>query len=279
MGVDTAVKRRHVDMKSYPLTEDITLRSELSNLDNSTLKVLEALFYASLVIKVDEFKDELEMSKAQLLLILNTLQKLNLLTCDGTQILVDKQRRRYLEIETQRFHEDFRGDVNYFFCLLDKLSPDILISWYPVARSSNNIKKEICEGHFSTPKLYYRHLLEFCKEEPQIAPVIQELLTQTEIFISKERVCALLGCEASTFYALSLKLEFHLVGYLTNKYDKEGKFVEGITLWAQWRDYITHLYQNSLKAFAIEEPLEDPFADLKKFGKWIAKLNEKRDLA
>src|SRR5690606_655670 len=106
------------------------------------------------------------------------------LSIEGDTIFVDKDKRKYFEIQISRFDEDFVPGMEFVQGLLKKVPIQVLPLWYATPRTSNNIFESIIEKYLLTPQIYQRYLSELSLGDPLFTSIMRDLFVSADLKLS-----------------------------------------------------------------------------------------------
>ena len=133
------VRKNKISLTDYEYQKDIENRLLMSQFTSLDLEVLEEILYSSLTVPIKKLAKNLEIEEAKVLPALEKLSKTGLLLIDKDSVVVDKEMRKYFEVQIQKFDEDFVPGMDFLQSLLRKVPIHILPTWYSIPRTSNNI--------------------------------------------------------------------------------------------------------------------------------------------
>lgn len=244
------VNKNKIVLSDYDYERDIRNRLLLAAFSQLDLEVLEEILHGSLYISKDTLAETLHLDSADLDVCLEGLIKTGLFTVNDQTLTVDKQLRKYFELEIIKFDEDFSPNISYILQLLNRIPIHILPNWYAISRTSNDILKSIIEKIFLTPQVYVRHLSELEFDDLLLSQMVSDLLQSPEQGMRADEICAKYNLSREQFVEYTLILEFHFVGY-SNYHKIAGQWIEVITPFKEWVDYL-HFKENT-KPTAIDE--------------------------
>ena len=248
-------KINKVLLSDYDYLFDIESRVLLNNISNKELEVLTELIDNSLNTTIENLSQDLETNKDQLLPILNRLSKLKLFSLNGSSITIDKEKRKYLEHQIERFEENFRPDIEYFKKLINKVSIQFFSMWYSLLNTSDNVVESFIEKRLVTPKIYLKYIENLYLEEED-EKKDDDLILQKNIMedVFNHPLHQVEASEIRKKYSLSEKqleeqllyLEFQYI--CCSRYTQKGdswKLV--ITPFYEWKTYLDFLQKTTLK--------------------------------
>ncbi len=256
------VKRNKVQLKDYDSEKDIAFRLALSSLSSLEVEILEEILFNPSTIPLVKLSRSLEIP----LEILKThLAKFSCLDCDLKEdsLYVGKETKRYLEIEIERFKEDFYPDLSFFQALLKKVPIHILPSWYSIPRTSSHITFSIIENYVSFPNLYERHLAEI-KNTPLINKTLSLLFSEPTKKLKVETLNSHLQISSEELESLFIQLEFYFSAFISYEKTEEG-FCRVLRPLKEWEDYLLFFQKKKESSVELPSPLVQNFVcDLKK---------------
>lgn len=243
-------RKNKISLTDYDYQKDITNRLMLAKFSSEDLRVLEEILYSSLRISIAELADSLEMTSAELTPILEGLLPTGLFSLEKGSLSVDKERRKYFEIQLSRIEEDFRPDMEFLQDLLKKIPIHILPIWYSIPRTSNNIFESIIEKHLLTPQIFQRYILESNFGEPVLKKIIDDVYNSPSLELPSKELMRKYQITEELFEEYMLHLEFSFICCL--KYKKTATGLEEIvTPFHEWKEYASFLRKT--EAPSLEE--------------------------
>ena len=239
--VETNLFRKNkINLEDYDYQKDIKNRLLMSHFSSEDLEVLEEMIYSSPTLSVRSLASQLGKHPHALCAILEKLSETDLFKIEGDVIVVDKEMRKYFETQLQKFEKDFTPGVEFIQALLRKVPIHVLPSWYPIPRASNNIFESLIEKYLETPQTFQRYLSELNLGDPILNEIVVDLFKSPEYKIYSEDVKKKYHLSEEAFEKQMLYLEFNLVCCLIYE-KKEDKWVEVITLFKEWKEYLNFL--------------------------------------
>lgn len=233
-------KKIKIILDDYPYANDIALRIKMSEVSHNDICVLEQILYSSIKTSVEKLIDDTDLDQAVVEHALKIWMDTGLVKQEGSSLVVDKELRKYFELEIQRFEEDFTPDIDFFAQLLKKPPIHALPIWYALPRTSTNIFESIIEKYLQTPQIYQRFLLEFQGQDPLFKQAIDLLFTSDELKIGLDFMQNKLGLSQESLYEMLLVLEYNMVGCVV--FEKENSYYKPyIALYSEYKNYLEHL--------------------------------------
>lgn len=242
--IETYVYRKNkINLEDYDYRQDIQNRLLLSHLTSEDLEVLEEIIYSPTIFPISNLTKQLGKSTEKILEILMNLSKTNLFKIDGAQVIVDKEMRKYFEIQIVKFEENFIPGMEFLQTLLKKVPIHILPNWYPIPRTSNNIFDSLIEKYLSTPQTFQRYLSELNFGDEKLKGIVNDLFRSPTYKVYSEDLRKKYQLSNEQFEEHMLYLEFNFVCCLV--FEKKGsEWVEVVTLFQEWKDYLNFLKES-----------------------------------
>jgi len=213
-------RKLKVSLKDFDSDKDIEARLFLSHLTPKDLELFEEILLGSVTIPIHTLSADLGLSFVQTRQALDKLVASRLFKIEEDTIHVDKERRKYFELNLLRFEEGFKPDLEFLRGMLRHIPIHVLPIWYLLPRNASDIFDALTEKYFMTPTVYERHL----KTAPFENPLLAELAKKLESSNSKleaQSLCDDFGLDARGLQELALLSELSFVAYLA--YEKRGE--------------------------------------------------------
>jgi hypothetical protein len=243
------VRKNKISLTDYEYQKDIENRLLMSQFSSLDLEVLEEILYSSLTVSIKKLAKNLEIEEARVLPALEKLSKTGLLTFDKDTVIVDKEMRKYFEVQIQKFDEDFVPGMDFLQSLLRKVPIHILPTWYSIPRTSNNIFESLIEKYLLTPQIFQRYLMELNFTDPVMKGIIDDVYQSENLEISAEHLIQKYELSKEQFEEVMLHLEFNFVCCLG--YTKiDDQWHEKVTPFHEWREYVMFLKNSEVSSVA-----------------------------
>jgi hypothetical protein len=181
--------------------------------------------------------NDLDIALLDLIPHLDKLSTTKLFKKEQETLLVDKELRKYFEIQLEKFEEDFEPNLEFLQSLLNKVPIHILPVWYAIPRSSDHIFSSIIEKYFQTPKMYKEYLDELQFEDPVLKGIMQEIYLAPDFTLTASFLMEKYHLSREKFEENILLLEYYFVCCL--KYKKVGEYWEEIvTPFHEYHEYL-----------------------------------------
>lgn len=259
-------KKYKIQLSDYDFQKDINHRKLLASLSPLEIEILEEILFHPLTIPLRDLSRSLELSLPELEKYLKKLQASSLFSLEEEALHVDKEARKYFEIEIERFAEEFKPDLEFFHSLLKKVPIHSLIHWYSIPKSSDHIFSSLIEKQISSPYLYEKHLLEV-SVDASLKQSIDLLFERPDLCLPIKTLQKTLSLSEEELETLLLNLEFHLIGF--SVYRNQGNsYQRYLVPLREWEEYLLQEKKTSRLRVAIQEFRKSEFAfvkDLKLF--------------
>lgn len=251
--IETNVFRKNkINLEDYDYRQDIQNRVLLSQFSSEDLEVLEEIVYGSQKIPISHLIDQLDKNLDHLSQILDKLSQTQLFKIEEDTVVVDKEMRKYFETQIQKFEEDFTPGMEFLQALLKKVPIHVLPNWYPIPRTSNNIFNSLIEKYLQTPQTFQRYLQELNLGDPVLNGIVSDLFKAPKHKMYSAEIRKKYSISEEAFEEHLLYLEFNLVCCLVYE-KKDGEWVETVTLFKEWKDYLHFLKESQPKEIANHE--------------------------
>lgn len=238
------IKKNKISLSDYNYQRDIENRLLLSQFSEFDHSVLEEILFSPIRTPIRKIAKNLSTSESLLMPVLQKLSQAGLLIIEEENIVVDKEVRKYFEVEIEKFEPDFIPGMEFLQHLLKKIPIHLLPVWYSIPRTSNNIFESLVEKYLHTPQIFQRHLLDLNFGNPVISAIAQEVFASPELEVSAQQMIKKFQITQEQFTEYMLILELHFVCCL--KYQKVGQgWEERVSPFYEWREYLTHLKQTT----------------------------------
>lgn len=239
-----AVKKHRVSLLDYDYRRDIECRLLLSCLTTLEQAVLEEILYSPIRTSLCRIAKSIDVPEDETLVLLQKFAKVGLIAIEDDAVVVDKEARKYFEVEAEKFDEDFLPGMEFLQHLLKKVPIHILPQWYAIPRTSDNIFESIVEKYLLTPQIFQRYLLDLNFQDPTLPAIAQDVLKSPHFEVSAKDIQKKYNLSSEQFQEAILHLEFHFV--CTTVYRKDGNhWKEIVTLFQEWKDYLLFLKETT----------------------------------
>lgn len=225
-----------VILEDFDFKKDLAIRLQCEKLSSKEICVLEEILYSPLKVSIEELCNNADVAFTEIHPILESLAGLHLFEAKEEQLLVDKERRKYFEVLIEKFTPDFLPNLDYYKELL-KLAPiHLLVSWFHIPRTSNNIFNSMLEKHFQTPKMYQRYLKETLADEESLSALVSFVMDERNGKAGAIEVKELFNLTDEELEEKILFLEYHFI--LTSTYEcVNGKYVKYLSEFCEWNEW------------------------------------------
>lgn len=234
---DTVVKKQKIHLPDYDFASDVDNRVFLSHCSPFELQLLEEILFSPLKIPTKKLARNMGCEEGQILPFLEKLSTKKLVSLEGEILCIDKEWRKYFELELERFHPDFCPNMEFLQGLLRKVPIHHLPNWYSLPRSADNIFASIVEKYLATPQLYQRHWSELSWNDPVIPQILEALLKAPTHTLATKDLKDSYALSDAAFEEIVLLLEFHLLAttYFTTE---NGTATQWLSFFQEWKQYL-----------------------------------------
>ena len=244
-------RKNKVNLQDYDYQKDIQNRLLMSKLTETDLLVLEEILYGHSKLSPTQLAQDLELEEFQITEALEKLTPTGLFQIKDHMILVNKEPRKYFESQLQKFEENFVPGMDYLQALLRKAPFHILLTWYPIPRTSNNIFDSLVEKYLLTPQTFQRYLLELNLGSTKMSAIIDEVYNAEDFTVLGSSLKQKYSLSDEEFEEILLHLEFNFVACLTYK-KINGKWEQVVSPFYEWKEYLCFLRDS--KAQPVKHP-------------------------
>lgn len=212
--------KNKVDLNDYPFKLDIHRRRCVFKFSPFERDLFYEMCLGSLETSVEELAEDMDVDAAIILAVLKKNHSIGLYNIKDKEILINKEERRFYEVELDKFNESFVPNLNHIKALFNKISIDILPKWFSLPKNCTCIFSTLVENHFATPKLYEKYLEEIEFNEPLLNKIIDQLYSSPYYSLNLEELKETLYLSDEILYQMIALLEFNLVA--VHSYQKIG---------------------------------------------------------
>lgn len=277
----SSFRKNKVDLADYDYSKDIARRLALAHFQPQDVDVLEEILFNSITIPLAKLAQSLDLEIAELTPILEKLKETGLFKITGNELHVDKEMRKYFELQLQRFEEEFKPDIDFLQGLLRQVPIHLLPNWYAISRTSNNIFDSIVEKYLSTPQAFQRYLLELNLVDPVQRSIMQEVFNAPDFEVSADLLIKKHGLTQEQLEEHLLFLELNFICCARFRLENRcwKQIVTPFHEWAELQRASRFAQAISIKDVkAIERRKENDFAFVEELSA-LLKLAQKQPLA
>lgn len=243
--MSTSIKKSNkINLTNYGYVRDIENRLLLAQLSVFEVEVLKEILNNSLKFSVIQLADSLNVNKQSLIPILDKLSATKLFERDNDYVVVNKELRKYYEIQILKFDEDFEPGMEFFQSLLSKVPIHTLLDWYSISRSSDHIFHSIIEKYLKTPKIFEQYTHEIHFDEPQLLNIFQDVLNAPDFKIPSRELIEKYKLSHEQFEQFMLILEFNMLCCISYEMI-DDTWEEIVTPFYEWREYLKFVRDTS----------------------------------
>lgn len=236
-------KKNKINLSEYNFEFDLSQRLILSSLSIFEIEVLREIIQNSLKFSISELCETLESPLSKIQETLNKLLNFKLFYIQNDTIHVNKEFRKYFEVQIERFNENFKPDTDFFQALLHSVPIEVLPNWFCISKSSDDIFQSIIDSFFLTPQLFQQYLNTLDYEDETTAKVVEMVYSHIDLKVDVETILNKLSITREYLEKIIIVLELQKVCCL--RYTPLGdKWKQTITPFNEWVEYL--LYQNSI---------------------------------
>jgi hypothetical protein len=261
-------KRGKVILSDYDYQSDVRDRLLLSEITPLDYQILEEILFSPVKFTLEKMSDNLDLSIEEIFPTIEKFLPTGLFQLEGTNLLINKEKRKYFETHLQKFEEGFTPGMEFLQNILRSIPIDVLPIWYHIPRSSNNIFHSLIEKYLLTPAIYQRYLLEYFSGD--------DLVTQIAKDIHRAPCVPIPAIQLQQKYALTKKectelllyLELSVIASVYYERNADG-WEEIVTPFSEWREYQSFVASSeppsiedeivsySVKEYAFIEEMKD----------------------
>lgn len=243
-------RKNKVNLEDYDYQKDIQNRLTMARLTGEDLEVLEEILYSPPVLPISQLAQDLVIDEKNLMDVLEKLSSTGLFQIKGASIHLNKEMRKYFEAQMQKFEDGFVPGMEYLQTLLRKVPFHVLLSWYPIPRTSNNIFDSLIEKYLITPQVFQRYLMELNFGNPKISGIVEDVYNAPDFMSLGRDLKKKYEMTDDEFEEVLLHLEFNFVCCLVYK-KINGSWEQIVTPFHEWREYLRFLRDSK------PSPIED----------------------
>lgn len=256
-------KKNRVNLDDYDIDGDVTCRLCLAKLTTDELAILEEILYSPLSFPLIKLAASIDLSTDFVKDFVEKFAFTQLYTFDGTSLHVNKEKRKYFEVQIEKFEDDFTPDLDFLQSLLKLVPIHVLPTWYQIPRTSNNIFTSIVEKYLLTPSIYQRYLFEFISDDPVINALIDQLREYPTETLYVEQLQRKLGATEEEMAKALIFGEFNFL-YCTAFERSNDTWREFVTPFVEWRNYLAFIHDKMPQSIEAPEKVqlkrEKPYA-------------------
>lgn len=246
------IRKNKIELANYNYVRDIENRLLMAQLNIAEVNILKEILNGSLKFTTRQLADTLDIDEEALIPVLDKFSQTKLLQRSGEMVTVDKELRKYYEIQILKFDEYFEPGMEFLQSLLSKVPIHVLPNWYSISRTSDHIFHSVIEKYLLTPKIFERYLQETIFEDPVLDAICRDVLTAPDFKMTSRQLMQRHSLSHDLFEKHMLFLEFSLICCIGYEMI-DGKWEEVVTPFHEWREYLRFLRDTT--PAAIPNPL------------------------
>lgn len=248
------VRKNKIVLADYDYLKDIKNRLLLAEMSLFEVAVINEVLNTSIKIPIAKLITSIGCEREELLEALSKFETTGLLAVENNMVLVDKDMRKYYELQLAKFDEDFKPDMEFLQSLLRKVPIHILPAWYSIPRASNNIFESLLEKYLQTPRIFQRYLMELHVGEPLMTNIVDDVYHAPNFEISSDALRKKHNLTKEEFEETLLYLEFNFVCCLCYR-KEEGSWKEIVTPFHEWKEYLRFVSEGRPKPIEKTEEI------------------------
>ena len=246
----------HIKLTDYPYQKEVEIRLKMAHLTDLEVKLLQEIVHQSLHISVQHLADHLEIAVEDLIPILDKWSETKLFKRHDLQLTIDKEMRKSIEFQLEKFEENFEPNLNFLQTILNRLPQAILIDWYAISRSAHDFFSFIVERFFINPQVYLYHLEQLTFKNPVLRQIQEEVFRSPHLCVRVDDLKKKFHLTHEKFELDLLILEFHFVCCLSYRH-VDGHWEEVVTPFAEWQEILK--YQAHIQKAYLDEPISETY--------------------
>ena len=212
--------KNKVDLKDYPFKLDVHRRRCASRFSPFERDLFYEMCLGSLETTVEELAEDIDVDPAIILSVLKKNSTIGLYSLDGMDVHINKDERKFYEVELEKFNEAYFPNLNYIKSLFNKVPIDVIPQWFSLPKSCSTIFATLIEKHFLTPKLFERYLQELEFDDPILNKLVKELYSSPYYSLNLQELKDSYFLSDEVLYQIVSILEFNLIA--VHSYQKIG---------------------------------------------------------
>lgn len=265
----TSLKKIKIDLRDYNYKRDIVHRLLLAQMTVLEIDVLKEILHSSLSFPSHQIAEALDTTDEIIAPVLDKLSRVGLLQLNCNVVSVNKELRKFYEVQIVKFDEDFEPGMEFFQSFLSKVPIHILPAWYAVSRSCDNIISSIIEKNLYTPKIYERYLHEIELENPLLGSICKDVMNATGFKVRSQNIINKYNITHEVFEEMMLILEYSFACCIA--YEKvDGRWEEIVVPFQEWKEYLLFTQSTMLAPIACASHIKLLRSDGFAFAKDIA---------
>ncbi|MBM3201244.1 MAG: hypothetical protein FJZ56_02425 [Chlamydiae bacterium] len=236
-------RKNKINLSDYNYEDDIKTRLMLASFTETDLEVLEEILYNPLEFPIEDLQQSLSVKESDLIPSLEKFEEIGLLERSQSLVVVNKDKRKYFELELEKFDEDFEPGMDFLQSLLKRVPIHVLPNWYHIPRHSNNIFESLIEKYLITPQVFQRYLVDLNTPGDPIPQIAQEVYSSEDLEICSETIKRKYKLSDEAFQETALLLEFNFLCCLAYRKTDDG-WKQVIVPFQEWKDYLSFIQES-----------------------------------
>lgn len=230
-------QRIRVKLEDYKFDLDLKQRLLLKDLTVSEIELIKNIINNSLNITLKDLSDITKIPVNLLKEKLVKLSNLNLYTLEENKLFVNKDIRKFLDIQLERFENDFKPDLDYFLKLIRHIPIEILINWFSISKTSDDIIQSIIENYFLTPDLFKKYLSLLHFDESILNEIMHLIFLNDSLSLDVSTLLQNFKIEKEDLEKYIMILEFHKICCL-KFVQEDDHWKEVLIPFFEWKEYL-----------------------------------------
>lgn len=248
-------RKNKIELQDYDNAKDLQNRIRLSKLSIFEVEVLREIIFNSLEFPISELSETLEVSSEQIKEALEVLEATGLFTRYGDTLVVDKEARKYFEIQIGKFGSDNKLGIDHFLSLVSQVPIHHLPNWYMLSKTSDDIFEAIIEKNLSTPKIYEKYLMDLQFNDEYSPYIVQELFSSENFTLDVDAIQEKYEISREQLEEVIISLEFNKVCFL--QYIEDEEHWKGvITPLHEWKNHLEFIKETECHPISETQHIE-----------------------
>jgi hypothetical protein len=243
----------HVKLTDYDYKRELDIRHRMAHLSHLEVELLQEIIHQSLRISISSLAKHLEVSVQDLQPLLDRWSHAKLFTQQESTLIVDKEMRKFIEFQLEKFDEDFEPDLNFLQETLGRLPPTILLDWYAIPRTAHEFFPTIVTRFFINPQTYLNHLEQLSFKNATLCHLIEDIFKAVHEPLRAADLKQKYHLSDDQFGLYILILEYHFICCLSYRL-VDGYWEEVVTPLKEWQEILS--YEVKAQKAYLTQPIE-----------------------
>ena len=233
-------KKNRVVLEDYDVVSDVKNRLLLAQINQDEYAILEEILYSPLKFSIEKLCKNCELPIEDVRPFVEKFEESGLYAFDGETLVVKKEKRKYFEMQIEKFEEEFTPGMEFLQSLLKNVAIHVLPVWYHIPRSSNNIFESLVEKYLQTPRVYQRYLVEMAAGNDILKKILEDLEKADGHKIYMKDLCEMHGVTREEMTETVILGEFNFLFCSSFEPHLDG-WIEVVTPFSEWCEYLVYL--------------------------------------